>query len=106
MSTVRRNPLPRSIFWSRLTRRLRLSSLRWRRTRLARKLDRAERRTVELMIRVDLGLLLVKELETREQAASLALEQATEAVQFRLTGVLPQLPPAPEKTELDRLLGL
>ena len=100
-----RKPRARSILVMRWARRFRLSSLRWRRMRSARRLLRAERRAQEQMIELDLQLLLVKELESRLLSTSSALQEATEALEYRMTGRLPELPPSP-RTELDDLLGL
>lgn len=75
----------------------------WRLRRTRRKLQRAEKRELLLLLSLDSTRLEQKELLQHQQMLQNRLQEMAEARQFRLTGSLPE--PTPPSS-LDRALGL
>ena len=77
----------------------------WLQKRTARRLARAVQRHRLLLLEVDNQLLLIKELELREQDLAHRQVEMQEAQQFRLEGLLPPEPQhLTEREQLDQLL--
>lgn len=92
-----------SSFFLTATRRSALSWTRWRLRRLYRRQQKEQRRQKELLLALDRQNLRLKEREETVQLLLHRLVEMRQSEAFRLTGALP---PLPERTQLDQLLGL
>lgn len=83
--------------------RLRRFGLRWSQTRTARRLERENRRLVLMLQLVDSQLLLLKQLEERQELLRSMQRELLESRLYREAGS-PELPPG--TATMDELLGL
>ena len=86
-----------------MTRRSAHSWTRWRLRRLYRRQQKEARQQQEMLVWLDRRNLRLKEREEEIQLHLRRLVEMRQSEAFRMQGVLP---PLPEKTQLDRLLGL